>query len=170
VPAIVALFVAPLAAEDNPLANAKKGDWVEYATTSKAGAFSIKNEQREEVAEKNGDSVTIEVSMKQNPQVKQSYTVKLSDKYDPLKLMRPSADFTSKETGKGEDELELAGKKIKASWTAYEELYDINGHKQTVKTKIWTAAGIPVGGVVKVELDLGAGGKKLKELSAFGSP
>jgi hypothetical protein len=115
--------------------------------------------------------VTVDITLTLNGQeIPQLSTVKLKEPYEPLKeLFALAQECRTKETGRGEEVLEVAGAKLKTTRVTYTVQLSAAGQTLKGTATVWTAPGIPLGGTVKIEADLGPSGKKMRELVAYGS-
>ena len=153
---------------ENPFKKAKVGDWVEYKIVNKAGGMNMDGSQKQTVTAKTDEECTVEVAMKMMGQeMKSSYTVKLNEKFDPMK--QPGMDATVKELGTGEDKVTIDGKELNTKWVEAEVVTKAGGQEMKIKTKAWTSTEVPLGGLVKMDSDMGAMGKMNMELTKFGS-
>lgn len=169
--AVVLVWAAVRAEEENPYKKAKVGDWVEYKVANKMGGISMDMEMKHTVVKKTDAEITIEYTSKvAGQEIKNSITHKLDVKYDPLKAsLGDKGDAEMKQLDKGEETLTVGGKTLKTTWMTYEATTKSAGGAMTMKGKSWVSPEIPLGGVVKSETDLGAMGKQSMELKDFGS-
>ena len=163
------IVIVGQAAEENPLKNAKVGDFVSYKVTTNMGATAMQMEMKQTVVNKTETEVTMEVATKvMGQEMKQTHTFKLNEKYDPRAPMQGKGDATFKELDKGEETITVGGKTMKTSWTSFETSYSAGANKVTTKGKAWVCPDVPLGGMVKTEMDMGAMGKSNMELVDFG--
>ncbi len=161
------LASAARAEEENPFKKAKVGDWTEYKISNKAAGMAMEGEQKTTVTKVTAEEVTMDVIMKMMGQeMKQSTTVKLNEKYDPTKMQYK--DATVKEIGKGDEKVTAGGKTFDAKWVELEVSVKMGAQEMKVKSKVWSSATVPLGGMVKMETDSGAMGKMTMELKDFG--
>lgn len=154
---------------ENPLKNGKVGDWVSYSTTSKMAGMEMQMEMKQTLIKKTEEEATIEVNTKVHGQdIKNTFTVKLNEKYDPRKMQMAGADVEVKELGAGEEELDINGKKLKTKWAQYEVTGKANGQPFNSKGKSWTSTEVPLGGMVKTESELKGMGTTTMILKDFG--
>ncbi len=168
--ALVLVASVSFAAEgDNPFKAAKVGDWVSYSTTSKMAGMEMQMEMKQTVTKKTEEEATIEVNTKVHGQdIKNSFTVKLNEKYDPRKMQVSGAEVEVKELGSGEEEIDVNGKKLKTKWSQYETTGKANGQPFNSKGKSWTSTEVPLGGMVKTESELKGMGTTTMILKDFG--
>ncbi|MGD0090427.1 MAG: hypothetical protein ABSE73_10955 [Planctomycetota bacterium] len=163
--------LATQAAEENPLKNAKVGDFVSHKITTNAGGMAMNMETKRTIINKTDTEVTIETCTKaMGHETKNTRVVKLDEKFDPKEIIlkaQPGATF--KELGKGEETITVAGKAMKTTWTSY-ELTGVGGQAAvSMKGKAWVCPDVPLGGMVKSESDMGGRGTMTVELVDFGT-
>ena len=129
-------------------------------------------EVRQTVTKKTDTDVTIEYAQKManGPEKKREIVVKLDEDYDPVK--GPSKKLpksTRKQLETGAEKLTVNGKSLDTKWVLNEVTIKVGGKELTSKSKVWTSADVPMGGMVKMENDLGTMGKSSMELTDFGS-
>lgn len=156
-------------AEENPLKSGKVGDWVSYSAQTKMAGMEMAMEMKQTLVKKTEEEATIEVNTKVHGQdIKNSFTVKLNEKYDPRKMQMAGADVEVKELGTGEEEIEVGGKKLKTKWSQYEVTGKANGQPFSQKGKSWSSPDVPLGGMVKSESELKGMGTTTMILKEYG--
>jgi len=165
---VVASYAMALETE-NPLKNGKVGDWVSYSAQTKMAGMEMAMEMKQTLVKKTEEEATIEVNTKVHGQdIKNSFTVKLNEKYDPRKMQMAGADVEVKELGTGEEEIEVGGKKLKTKWSQYEVTGKANGQPFSQKGKSWSSTEVPLGGMVKTESELKGMGTTTMILKEYG--
>jgi hypothetical protein len=170
VPLMLFLALSACGAE-NALKNAKVGDFVAYKQSAKMGPVNVDSEVRQTITKKTDTEVTIEyiTKMPNVPEMKREVVVKLDQDYDPTTGPMAKPKATVKQVDSGSEKLSIAGKSIEAKWVASEVVMKVSGQEVTTKTKVWTCPDVPLGGMVKMENDVGANGKSTMELTDFGT-
>ena len=166
------LFSGLAAAAENPLKKANVGDFVAFKQTTKSGMMNAEADVRQTVTKKSDTEVTIEYAQKiaNAPEMKREIVVKLDEDYDPIKGPAKGAPkSTLKQLETGTEKITVNGKSLDTKWVLNEVTMKVAGQELTSKSKIWTCADVPLGGMVKMENDLGANGKSSMELTDFGS-
>jgi hypothetical protein len=130
-----------------------KGSWVTMKGTTKMDfggqKQEIATETKTTLLEKTADKLTIEVESSAMGQT-QKQTQDIPLKADP-NAEKP--DVKTKELGKGEEEIEVNGKKIKCSWIETEFEVEQQGMTSKGVNKIWTNKDVP-GHTVKLTMKL----------------
>jgi hypothetical protein len=153
---------------DNPYKTAKVGDWAKYKQTMVSAGMNMETAMKQTVTAKTDKEVTIEIAMTvQGNEMKNSMTIKLDEKYDPMSKM--PAGTQSKEIASGAEKLTVAGKAIDTKWFEYETVSKApDGTELKSKSKVWTSTVVGTV-VVKMENDMGGKGKMTMDLIDFGS-
>jgi len=153
--------------EGNPLKNAKVGDFASFKMSTKAGGMSMDMETKRTIIGKTDAEVTMEIVTKvMGRETKINHTVKLNEDFDPRQMaFRGKGDVTFKELDKGEETITVAGKALKTTWTSFEA----TSKQGTMKGKAWVCPDVPLGGLVKSEMDMGGLGTMTSELVDYGS-
>lgn len=155
--------------EENPFKKAKVGDWVEYTSKSEFSGQKSETEMKEVVTKKTETEVTYEMKIKAGgmDMPAQPVTIKLDQKYDPTHAQKGA---TVKEVSKGEETLTVGGKSVSTKWVELETTMKMGDKDIVSKSKVWTAPdAVPLGGMVKMENDMGGVGKTTMELKDFGN-
>lgn len=158
------------AGEENPLKNAKVGDFVAYKMSTKMAGQAMDMENKRTVIKKTDTEVTMEMVTKvMENERKQTLTYNLNEKYDPRAMGGAKGDVTIKDLEKGEETITVAGKALKTTWTKYEITGSAGGQALNMKGKAWICPDVPLGGLVKSETEMGAMGGMTMELVDYGS-
>ncbi|HYF49587.1 MAG TPA: hypothetical protein VEJ63_09285 [Planctomycetota bacterium] len=162
-------FSASAADEPHPFKDSKVGDWVKHKQIVNAGGMKMETETKQTIKEKTEKEVTLEMemSMAGGAPMKNSIKIPLDQKYEPYK--QPGTDAEVKEIGKGEEKVTVAGKSFDTKWVEVEVINKVQGAEMKSKFKVWSATTVPVGGMVKMEGEMGGMGKTTMELIDFGS-
>ncbi len=136
----------PGAAYENPWNKFAAGSWAELKIVSNAGGAETEMTQKQTLVDKGAEELTIKVEGKMVKPV--AMDMPPSEMKSPTKGKAggAAAGAPPKELGKGEETLEVGGKKLACKWVETE--IDAGGQKMT--SKAWTCDEVP-GGVVKVE-------------------
>lgn len=158
--------------DDNPLKNAKVGDWAAYKTTNKKmGGMAMEMEMKKTVSAKTATQVTIEVvTSVMGQEMKSSYTVDLTQKYDARAVqLKDKGNVEIKELDKGEETITVGGKALKTTWTSFEAVSTAGGQAISTKGKAWACPDVPLDGLVKSEMQVAGAGTMTMELVGFGA-
>src|SRR5205823_7680813 len=105
VAALILILGTARAEDENPLKNAKVGDWIEYKSVM-TGPANIESSMKQTVTAKTDDELTMDMVMKTPAgEQKQQMKIDLKKKYDP-RSMGGEGEF--KEIDKGEETIEVA--------------------------------------------------------------
>jgi hypothetical protein len=160
---------------ENPVENyyrdARVGDWVNYTTGTGAMASTI----RHTVTAKTADEVTIKYEMAFGGMSQPPTEVKinLKEPFDPNKQNTPDVTTTVEKQGSGKETLTIAGKKYDCEWEKNKMTHTQKAAAGTpamstvVVTKTWTCKDVPLGGVVKTEMEM-LGQTTVTELTGSG--
>jgi hypothetical protein len=149
-PLLAGMAACAIAQEsDQPLANAKVGDWAVYTTTS----AQFKSTMREEVVAIKGKLVTVKFTSTVNgidlPASEQTFDV--SKKVDPNAGVDKADNLKIKETGVGKETLKVNGKDYVCDWRANHIIATANGQEIVSESKVWISKDGPLFGMVKTE-------------------
>jgi hypothetical protein len=129
----------------------KPGSWVKMKLEMSAGGKKVEGESTHKLLELKDDMAVIEVSGKS----------KVGEKEYPIPVQKQ--EIKAKEppekvkiSAEGDEEIEVAGKKLKCHWYEYSSK---QGEKES-KGKAWLSKEIP-GGSAKVEIGGADGGKSI---------
>lgn len=131
----------------NPWEAWAEGSWVEFKIESEASGMASEMTQKQTLVKKEAEELTLKVEGKMTKPA--AYEMPASEMKIPLRGSgggsgKPSGDM--KELGKGEETLEIGGKKVACKWVEYE--MTMGAGKGT--SKVWTSDQVP-GGTVKTE-------------------
>jgi hypothetical protein len=179
--ALVVLALVPMARaeekkEENPFKNAKIGDWVEYRTVTTFGDLKVPGTVRMTVTAKDEKNVTLKTVVKAAgmevpaPDV----MVDLTKPYDPLATanLPKGSDVKVEKTGMGKEKIKVDGKEYDCEWMTMKFTGKQEGIEITGNVKTWSTPMVPLGGMVKMDMDgkaLGMDFKMIMELSGSGS-
>lgn len=160
-------IMAAQAEEENILKKAQVGDWTLTVATTNVGGVKREMEIKDTVTARTEKVLTCEIVTKiAGKEMKNTVNVDLTEKFDPLHV-QPGSKV--KELNKGKEKIAVAGKNYDTSWVEI-EITTTRGNEEYAHTsKVWTAEGVPLGGVVKMEDDLGGMGKMITELHSYGT-
>jgi len=120
---------------ENPWTQCGEGSWAEHRLVSKSGGIESESSSKRTLVKKTADELVFRIDTRvvkptpAEPTTTES-KVKISD-------VEPAA----KEVGRGQEELEIAGKKLRCAWIQTET-------DKKLVTKTWTCEDVP-GGLVK---------------------
>lgn len=150
------------AADDNPLRNAKVGDWAAYKMTATDEQDALKSKKT--ITAKDEKSATVKVDAEKGGKKMPSQEVKIAlDKpYDPTYTDNPAGAVVEK-VGEGDDNIKIGDKEHRCHWVRTK--VSLGG--ATKISTIWTNNELPLGGVVKLEASVGVQ-KVTLEMTAYG--
>jgi hypothetical protein len=160
--AIVTCFVAfPVGGQeknDNPLKNAKLGDFAVYKVTLKADDRIIEVIVKKQVIAKSDTEVTLNLTSTEmgKPRTPEKQKIDITKPYDPLTVMGRAHKF--EKTGDGKEKLKIGDKSYDCNWITGKQVNDS-------KVKVWSSTSVPVLGVVKADF----AGILLMELTDYGN-
>jgi len=137
-------------AADNPLKNAKVGEWVEFVTHTESMGTKMEMHMKQTVVAKDATSVTLktESTMNGNKMPPQETKIMLDQPYEPYK--QGFADAVVTPLGEGTETITVGGKAYACHWAKVK----VVATKPTAidgTTKVWTCKDVPVSGMVKME-------------------
>lgn len=162
---LLCLAMAAFAA-DNPYKSAKVGDWVEYTTTTETMGTKMQMVSKQTVIAKDDTSVTIRTEMTAMGQKMPPHEMKIlfNQPYEPYKMgARPDSDAKATPLGEGNETITVGGKAYACHWIKMK----VTATKPAATNgtmKVWNAADVPAGGMVKMEMDneIAVGDKTMK--------
>lgn len=158
-------LVLPLAAraEENPLKNAKVGEWVEFVTTTATMGNTMEMKTKQTVVAKDDVSVTLRtaVTMMGMQQPPQDVKIMLNQPYQPHAEGFPDAVVTP--LGEGTETITVGGKSYASRWTKVKVVATKPAPVQST-SKVWSSKSVPVTGLVKMESEsvMTMGGNTMK--------
>src|ERR1043165_1695653 len=165
-------FASFAADEENPYKSAKIGDWVEYKSNTEAQGFKMESKMKHSVTAKTDKEVTVAIEMDMNGQKHtQEMKIDLTQKYDPTTAGAPPGQKAPKveKVKEGDETLTIGGKAYKSHWTESKMTMDAGGQPMETESKTWISKDAPLGGLVKMEMKMGAGMKTTMELTGSGT-
>ncbi len=164
-----------LPAAENPLKNAKVGEWVEYSNRTETMGMAMDMVMKQTIVAKDDASATMRIevtmggmSMPGGKEIK----IALDQPYDPLTATQEGAQVTI--LAEGDETITVNGTSYACHWVQAKVVVT---QPQAVEatSRIWTSKDVPVGGLVRMESEgkLNAGGqdmtmKTVMELKATG--
>ena len=121
------------AAEENPLKNAKVGDWAEYKMT--LSNENVQGKVKQTVTAKDAASVTLRMET-ELPRQKVQVTVGVLDLTRPYAPQQPLPG--EKKIAEGDETLGLGGKEYNCHWIQVEMTVESGGKKFAIGMKRWT--------------------------------
>ena len=139
-------------AVDNPLKNAKVGEWVSFVTHTEAMGQKTEMQMKQTVVAKDETSVTLktETTMNGTKMPPQETKIPLNQPYEPYKT--PNSDAVVTPLGTGTETLTVGGKPYACTWTNVKVVMTKPAAMEST-TKMWISKDVPVSGMVKMESD-----------------
>lgn len=143
---------AKSATVDNPLKNAKVGQYIKFKMTTEAMGTKTQMEMKQTVIAKDDISVTLRtettaMGMKMPPQ---DSKIMLNQPYEPYKQGITDAVVTP--LGEGNEQISVGGKTYNCHWAKVK----VTASKPTAVdsiTTVWSSPDVPVNGMVKMVTD-----------------
>lgn len=147
---LAGLGLAARAADENPLKNAKVGDWVELANRTETMGQTMTMQMKQSVVAKDETSVTLrtEVTMGGMKMPGQDVKVPFNQPYEPYKQNLTDAKVTS--LGEGDETITVGGKSYKCHWSKV-KVTAAQPQPIEMTAKVWTCKDVPVHGMVRME-------------------
>ena len=146
---------------DNPLKNAKVGEWVEFVTKTQTMGQSMEVKSKQTVVAKDATSVTLRTEMTVMGKKTSTETkIPLNQPYEPYKMGLPeNVKFTVTPLGSGSETVTVGGKAYACKWTKVKVVMTAPTAMDST-SKVWVCPDVPVTGMVKMETDstIAAGG------------
>lgn len=178
--ATVAMLLAGLGgaaagAAENPLKNAKVGEWVEYSNRTETMGMAMDMVMKQTIVAKDDAFATMRIEVSMGGMAMpggKDIKVALDQPYDPLTAAQEGAKVTV--LAEGDETITVNGTPYACHWV---QAKVVMTEPQAVEatSKIWTSKDVPVGGLVRMESEgkLTAGGqnmtmKTVMELKATG--
>lgn len=138
------------AAEENPLKNAKVGEWIEYTMRTEAMGQKMEMQMKQSVAAKDATSVTlrVETTMMGQKMPGQDVKVPLDKPYEPYTQGLTGATVT--QLGEGNETITVGGKSYACHWTKV-KVVATQPQAAENTAKVWTCKDVPVNGLVRME-------------------
>jgi hypothetical protein len=161
--AAFAICCAPLAAraddDDNPVKNAKVGDYATYKLSMKILGQSISGSSTQSVTAKTDKEATVkttgsfDLGGQKTDIAEQEEKIDLTKPFDPTKIgnFPPGVMVKFEKLKEGKEKVKANGKEYDCTWTTYNLKGKANGQEFTGSVKAWTSKELPLG-MVKVEL------------------
>ncbi|GEM_PF-1282551 len=137
---------------DNPLKNAKVGDYVKFRTTTETMGIKTQMETKQTVVAKDEISVTLRtettaMGMKMPPQ---DSKIMLNQPYEPYKTGYTDAVVTP--LGQGNETITVGGKSYHCRWNKVKVVASHPVSLESIST-VWSCPDVPVNGMVKMITD-----------------
>jgi len=150
-----ALVLLPILmwAADNPLKNAKVGEYVEYKTTTDAAGNKTETKMKQTVIAKDDVSVTLRTVMTMNGKEMppQDTKIMLNQPYEPYKAGYTDAVVTP--MGEGNETIMIGGKSYACHWVKV-KVVATKPVAVTMTSTVWSCKDVPVHGMVKMTMDM----------------
>jgi hypothetical protein len=177
-PALLVLlvpFAATAADDENPLKNAKVGDYATYKMDMKVGDLALTGTLTSSVTAKTDKEATVKVTGKINNMdiPPQEQKIDLTKPFDPTKMSSLPAGVDAKveKLKEGKEKVTVGGKEYDTNWTTYKVAAKAQGMDINADVKAWTSKDIPLG-TAKMEMTMAIAGQKMTmtmELSESGN-
>lgn len=137
---------------DNPLKNAKVGDFLEFKTVTEAMGTKTETQTKQTVVAKDDVSITLrtEISMMGMKVPPQESKIMLNQPYEPYKAGNTDAVVTP--LGEGDETITAGGKSYACHWAKVKVVVS-KPSPITSTTTVWSSKEIPVTGVAKMITD-----------------
>ena len=172
--AVLVLAVAPVAAraadEENPVKNAKVGDYATYTITTKAGGQTIDGTLTQTVTAKTDKEATVKGVMvfmlggKEQKFPEQEEKIDLSKPYDPTKgggaNLPGGGEIKAEKDKDGKEKIKVNGKEYDTTWTTYKVKIKVMNQEIAGDMKAWMTKDLP--GMVKMTMTADFAGQKIE--------
>ena len=165
---VLVAFGVCQAAGENPLANAKVGDWVELKTINDANGQKTEQIKRLEVTKKDDQTITIKTTVtgegKTPPPTELARP--LDKGFDP-----PNVGTERKVIEEGDETITVGSRSIACQKIKYQVTVPLQGRKVTVLYTDWTSSAIPLCPKIKTVIEQHVGKTTMvytEWLDAFG--
>lgn len=152
-----ALFLPVLSsrAADNPLRNAKVGEWIEFVTNTETMGQKMEMQMKQSVVAKDETSVTLRMESTMMGQKTPAKDVKipLDKPYEPYAQMPDLADAKVTPLGDGNETISVGGKSYACRWTKV-KVVTTKPQAMDVTSKTWLCKDAPVTGLVRMESEM----------------
>lgn len=149
---VLAVLMLPLLtrAEDNPLKNAKVGEWIEFVTITTSMGSKMEMKMKQTVVARDDVSVTLRtvISMLGREQPSQDVKITLDQPYQPY--AQGFSDAVVTPLGEGNETISVGGKSYNCRWTKVKVVATKPAAVEST-TKVWSSKDVPVTGLVKME-------------------
>jgi hypothetical protein len=139
-------------AVDNPLKNAKVGEWIEFVMNTETMGTKMDMKMKQTVVAKDAVSVTLRTvsTMMGKEMPPQDSKILFDQPYEPYKAGFQDAVVTP--LGEGNETITVGGKAYSCHWV---KVKVVATKPQAVEatTKVWTCKDVPVSGMVKMETE-----------------
>jgi hypothetical protein len=151
------LFAAGLwAADENPYAKAKVGEWVYYRTERRFMSVRTTDEFLETVVKKTDDEVTLDCYhfAAKGEQKKTTRVINLHEKFDFFGKHNAAQNAGAiKEVGRGEEVVKIGDYEFKTTWIEEERTVKNERGEHTSKSKVWYCIDAPFRGLVRLHIE-----------------
>jgi hypothetical protein len=145
----------PAATEENPLKNAKVGDWAEYKMTDNSGGIELKGTIKNVVSEKTGKFITLKTTAKvgSDELPTRDNIIELTKPFNPPSLAGlPNDDVKVEKISDGKEKIKIGGKEYDCTWEKLKVKAKAINTEFDGEVKVWICKTVPLGGMVKMEL------------------
>jgi hypothetical protein len=174
--ALIAISCAPLAAraadEENPLKNAKVGDYATYKMNVKVATFTLAGTTTQKVTAKSDKEATvkttgsIEIMGNKQDIPEQTQMIDLTKPFDPTKVgggsgLPPGVKVDVEKGKEGKEKVKVNGKEYDCTWTKYKVKGKAMGQDFNADVKAWMSKDLPLG-MVKMEMTADVANMKME--------
>jgi len=159
---------AVAALPENPMKNAKVGDWIEMKLITDQDGRLTEQTLRQKIVKKDDKTVTLKSECTFQGK-------KMVASEAPISLNKPYYSLPTNSVGtlnEGDETITSVGKSFQCHWIKRQISFDIKGQKITQVTTVWSSPDVPIAQVVKMVCERNEGGKKTittQELIGFGN-
>lgn len=169
--AFILVALAAWTVQAQNAAKPKVGDWVQWKNTSSImdKEFTVTVKQSVKAVDEKNVTVEFETTFGDKAFPGKEVQIPLDQFSDPLKAMqigKGKAKGKVEKLESGKANVDAAGKKYATEWTSY-KVSDFGGKDMEATVKIWISQDVPLNGMVRMEMNFGAG-KSTMELTGYG--
>lgn len=158
------LGLMALGAGDNPLKNARVGDWAEYVMKNQVMGQTMEMKSKQSIVARDATSVTLRTETTvMGKKTSTDTKIPFDQPYEPYKMGLPeNVKVTVTPLGSGSETVTVGGKSYACTW-AKVKMVMTAPTPMDATTKVWTSKDVPVYGMVKMETDstMNAGGQTM---------
>jgi len=150
--AVGAMLVSVLVwAADNPLKNAKVGEWIEFVIHTQTMGQTMDTKMKQTVIAKDAVSVTLRnVTTVMGKEMSNDTKIMFDQPYEPYKM--PNSDAVVTPLGEGNETITVGGKPYNCHWVKV-KVVTTKPQAMEGTTKVWSCKDVPVNNMVKMETE-----------------
>ncbi len=147
------LSLMALGGADNPLKNAKVGEWIEFTMNTETMGQTIAMKMKQTVVAKDATSVTLrtETTAMGKQMAPQDVKIQLDKPYEPYKGSKET-DAVATPMGEGSETITVGGKPYACHWAKVKVVATKPVATEGVVT-VWYSKDVPVSGMVRMVND-----------------